>query len=186
VIESSTEGDITFRPLVEADLPLMHRWLGTDHVSEWYPIDDVPKPPLELVRSHYLPMIRGDQPSRGYLISLDDSPVGFIQAYLVRDHPEYAAAVQVQDGAAGIDLFIGEEDAVHRGLGPRILRRFLREIVFGELDAPACIIGPQPQNKAAIRAYEKAGFVYLKTVLTPGSPGDGQEHLMRIEPGDLN
>ena len=179
------DDEISFRPLAEADLLLMHRWLATEHVSAWYPIDDVPKPPIELVRSHYLPMTRGDDRTLGFIICLNGRPIGFIQAYMVRDHSEYAAAVQVEDGGAGVDLFIGEEDAVHKGLGPRVLRRFLRDVVFGELGATLCIIGPQPENGSAIRAYEKAGFKYLKTVRPPGSPGAGDEYLMQIEPSAL-
>ncbi len=164
---------IGFRPLAEDDLVLMHRWLNTGHVAEWYPIADVREPPLELVRSHYLPVIRAKQPTRGFVICLDGRPVGFIQGYLVRDHPEYALAVEVSSGAAGVDLFIGEEDVVHRGLGAEILGAFLREVVFGEMGAGSCVIGPQPENRSAIRAYERAGFKYLKTVRMPGSPGGG-------------
>jgi RimJ/RimL family protein N-acetyltransferase len=175
-------GQVSFRRLDEADLPLIHRWLNNDHVSEWYPVEDVPKPPLDLVRRHYLPMIRGAERTDPYLILLDGVPVGYLQAYMVKDHPEYARAVQVEDGAAGIDLFIGEESLVHRGLGPAVIRRFLSEIVFGEVGATCCIIGPQPNNRSAIRAYEKAGFTYLKTVRAPSSPGEGDEYLMRIEP----
>lgn len=181
-----TEGDITFRQLQESDLPQMHRWLATDHVSQWYPIDDIARPPLDLVRGHYLPMIRREQPTEGYVILLGDAEIGFIQTYFIRDHPQYAEAVQVGEGAAGVDLFIGEADAVHRGLGPHVLRRFLRDVLFGEMSAAECIIGPQPQNVAAICAYEKAGFKHLKTVQVPGSPGDGYEYLMRIEPAGLD
>jgi RimJ/RimL family protein N-acetyltransferase len=175
------ECDITFRRLEESDLPQMQAWLSTDHVAEWYPIEDVIRPSLELVSRHYLPMIRGERRTDPYLILLDGVPIGFIQTYLVRDHPEYAAAVQVSDGAAGADLFIGDSAHVHRGVGPQILRRILRDIVFMSMGASECIIGPQPQNAAAIRAYEKVGFEYLKTVKTPGSPGEGDEYLMRIE-----
>ncbi len=173
--------EIAFRRLAEADLPLMHRWLSNDHVAEWYPIDDISSPPLELVRRHYLPMIGGDEPTHGFVISLNGNPAGFIQAYMIDDHPDYSRAVQAGPGAAGVDLFIGEKDSVHRGLGPRILDSFLKQVVFGHLRATACIIGPQPGNRAAIRAYEKAGFKHLKTVYVPTSPGDGQEYLMVME-----
>jgi aminoglycoside 6'-N-acetyltransferase len=182
---NSAEAEITFRDLTEADLPLMHRWLATDHVAEWYPIDDVQKPPLDLVRTHYLPMIRHRQSTYGYVIMFGDAPIGFIQTYLVRDHPAYAQAVQVDEGTAGVDLFVGDEAAVHRGLGPRVLTCFLREVVFERMGASSCIIGPQPENRSAIRAYEKAGFRYLKTVRTPSSPGDGAEYLMRIEEQEM-
>ena len=42
----------------------------------------------------------------------------------------------------------------------------------------SCIIGPAQNNHAAIRAYEKAGFKYLKTVSIPGELEP--EYLMRI------
>ena len=180
------EGDITFRPLAESDLAQMQSWLSTGHVSEWYPIDDIAKPSLDVVRGHYLPMIRGEEPTHPYVISMDGVDIGFIQTYLIRDHPQYAEAVQVDQGAAGVDLFIGEADAVHRGLGPPVLRRFLLDVIFGEMSASECIIGPQPQNAAAIRAYEKTGFKYLKTVQAPGSPCEGHEYLMRIERSALD
>lgn len=176
---------ISFRNLVESDLPQMQAWLAADHVAKWYPIDDVPRPSLDLVRRHYLPMIRGEEPTHPYLILFDGAPAGFIQTYLIGDHPQYAAAVQVSEGAAGVDLFIGDPTLIHRGLGPGILRRFLRELVFTTIGATECIIGPQPQNASAIRAYEKAGFRHLKTVKVPGSPGEGDEYLMRIVPAEL-
>jgi aminoglycoside 6'-N-acetyltransferase len=130
----------------------MYRWLNTNHVSQWYPIDDVPKPGPELVRRHYLPMIRGEERTYPYLIDLDGAPIGYIQAYVIADHSDYARAVQVEGGTAGVDLFIGETSVVHRGLGPAVLSAFLRQIVFGTMAAASCIIGPQPENSIAIRA----------------------------------
>ena len=32
--------EIGFRELKEADLPLLHRWLNTPHVAEWYGTDE--------------------------------------------------------------------------------------------------------------------------------------------------
>ena len=172
---------ISFRRLTEDDLPLMHRWLNAKHVARWYRVRGVAEPSLEWVTLRYMPRIRGDDPTRAFVIMLGQRPIGYIQAYLIADDPEYATQVQVEDGAAGIDSFIGEPDLVNRGLGRHIVRRFVEGVVFGEMGAPICIIGPEPENKAAIRAYEKAGFLYLKTVATPG--GDAEhEYLMRIDP----
>ncbi|MBI4642138.1 MAG: GNAT family N-acetyltransferase [Candidatus Tectomicrobia bacterium] len=80
-------------------------------------------------------------------------------------------------------MFIGEADYIHKGLGSSILRTFLREIVFATSDAVSCIIGPEPKNKVAIRAYEKAGFSYLKTIQIPDE--EEPEYLMRIERADI-
>jgi len=170
---------ISFRPLTEHDLPLMHRWLNTEHVARWYRVRGAPRPTLDWVTARYLPRIRGDDPTRSFVIMLGGRPVGYVQGYLIADDPEYSARVQVDEGAVGLDMFIGEPDVVYKGLGSHIVRRFLAEIVFQEMGALSCIIGPEPENAAAIRAYAKAGFRYLKTVHIPD--GDAEyEYLMRI------
>jgi len=50
--------------------------------------------------------------------------------------------------------------------------------VFRQPWAEACIVGPEPGNHAAIRAYEKVGFAYWKTVHIPGKAQP--EWLMRV------
>jgi len=74
---------------------------------------------------------------------------------------------------------------VHRGLGGPILRRFLRKATFTHPDVGTCVIGPDPANSGAIRAYEKAGFTYLKSVTVPGDLPSGQEYLMLIRRQDV-
>ena len=75
-------------------------------------------------------------------------------------------------------MFVGEIDYIHKGLGAIILRKFLEVIVFGQRNTPSCIIGPEPSNIVAIRAYAKAGFKYWKTIHAPDE--DEPEYLMRI------
>ncbi|HEV8574456.1 MAG TPA: GNAT family N-acetyltransferase [Dehalococcoidia bacterium] len=170
---------ISFRRLTEDDFPLMHRWLNTEHVARWYRVRGVPNPALDWVTDRYLPRIRGDDPTRAFVIMLGPRPIGYIQGYLIADDPAYSAHVQVGEGAAGVDMFIGETDVVHKGLGSHIVRRFLADIVFQETGALFCIIGPEPENAAAIRAYVKGGFRYVKTVRIPD--GDAEyEFLMRL------
>ncbi len=171
---------IAFRRLTEGDLPLMHRWLNTPHVAEWYYVRGVTRPGFDWVRERYLPRMRGEDPTRAFVIVLGGRPAGYIQAYFVEDHPEYATAVRAPPGTAGIDMFIGEEDIVHRGLGSRIISRFLEDVVFGEMGAALALLGPEPANRIAIRAYEKAGFHHLKTVDVPGGDAE-QEYLMVLE-----
>src|SRR5579884_1490462 len=166
---------ISFRPLAEADLPLMVRWLNTPHVREWWPNDPQT---LEDARAAYLPQIEEREPTAGYLILVSGTPVGYIQAYRISGYPEYALALAVEKGAAGVDLFIGEEAYVHRGLGAPILRAFLRDVVFRMPGVTSCIIGPDVTNTSAIRAYENAGFRHLKTVAVPDE--EQPEYLMRI------
>jgi len=164
---------IRFRALAFGDLPLMHRWLNNDFVARWWP----GWPSLEQVRARYGPRISGVEPTRCFIVELDATPVAFVQCYYIRDWPEYAIGEEGEH-AAGIDLFIAQRERAYRGLGPRIIREFLRRVVFSEYEVDSCIIGPAQNNRAAIRAYEKAGFKYLKTVSIPGELEP--EYLMRI------
>lgn len=136
-----------FRPVTEADLPMIARWLVEPHVAEWWgnadeeiasireSIDSVSVEPL--------------------IVELDGKPIGYLQSYdphLEDDHP-------YQDqpfGTLGLDLSIGVPELIGIGHGSAIVRQFVDEL-FAE-GTPRVIIDPDPANARAIRAYEKAGF----------------------------
>jgi aminoglycoside 6'-N-acetyltransferase len=168
-------GPIGFRPLSRDDLPCLQRWLNTPHVLQWW---DKPGPTLAEVEGKYLPRIEGRDPTDSFIIEYASRPIGYIQRYLIEDYPDYAQHIGLDERAVGIDVFIGEPDLVHHGLGPALLKLFLRDHVFDRSDIASCIIGPAISNRGAIRAYEKAGFVYVKTAEIPGE--DEPEYLMRI------
>lgn len=176
-----------FRRLAPDDLPLMHRWLNLPHVHEWW-ADGAPSPPTfaDVVKEY------GDEntePINRYLILYDETPIGYIQSYRVgdflggeHDDPEFVNNVGEPD-AAGIDVLIGEASHLHRGLGPHLLRKFLREIVFADPRFSVCIIDPYEPNAVAIRAYGKAGFRYVKTFEMKDEPYP--IHLMRLTRDEL-
>jgi aminoglycoside 6'-N-acetyltransferase len=155
----------------------MHEWLQRPHVRRWW--DEHRDRSYEDVVEHYLPSIEGRRPVDLYLILLDERPVGFIQRYLVADHPDTAALVGVGAGVAGVDLFVAEEELTGKGLGTEVLRRFARDVVFANPDVTACIADPDTRNAASIRAFEKAGFRRVGEFF---DPRDGQLHaLVRLE-----
>jgi RimJ/RimL family protein N-acetyltransferase len=169
------QANITFRPLAHADLPLMHRWLNNGPAFVWYGLKPTT---LEEIAAEYTPKIDRTEQVFGFVILVDEQPAGYIQWYLIHDHPEYAVQMDVPVDSAGIDLFIGEEAFIHRGLGAPILRAFLREIVFADDRVGGAIIGPDERNAIAIRSYEKAGFRYLKTVPVKDEPAP--EYVMEL------
>ena len=180
---STPEPDYEFLALTEADLPLIRRWLLEPHVSRWWadpPRDTYPDDELEKYRTR----VRGDDdPTEIFLIRARGRPIGVIQCYAIGDHGAYADALALETPAAGIDLFIGESAEIGRGHGPRLIRAFLQGVVFVRYDVSECIIGPSVKNTNAIRAYEKAGFRFLKDVAVPDEPDP--EHLMRIARADV-
>ena len=58
--------------------------------------------------------------------------------------------------AAGMDLFIGEEPFVGKGLRSEIIKEFLDVIIWPQFQY--CIVDPDVRNTAAIRCYEKLNF----------------------------
>ena len=173
---------VAFRALTRADLPLLLRWLADPDVARWY---DEGELTLENLDHKFGPLIDGTDPTLGFIIVIDGADAGYIQGYRIDDHPAYARQVAVGPGAARVDLLLGDPARRNAGWGAPVLRAFLRQIVFGRLGATTCVIGPAPDNPRAIRAYEKAGFRYLKTVHID-DPGDGgDEYLMTLSPDDL-
>jgi aminoglycoside 6'-N-acetyltransferase len=174
-MEMSASPAIRFRPLATGDLPLMHRWLSAPHVRQWW--YDAART-LDEVRAKYTPRIAGAEPVRSFTIEYGGRQIGYIQAYRIRDYPDYNRFIGAPDDCAGIDLFIGEPELIGRGIGTRVVKSSLRSIVFADATIMSCAIGPETGNRRAIRAYEKAGFRHWKTVAVPGEPAP--EYLMLI------
>jgi len=112
-----------------------------------------------------------------FVVLVDERPVGMIQTYRVGDHPEWGELIDVEPEAAGVDLFVGEPDAVGRGLGPEILREFTRTIVFSRPETTAAVATVEEANRRSWRAFEKAGFRHVRDVEEDGLP----HRLMRLE-----
>lgn len=145
-----------YRPMAETDLDISFGWLSTPEVRQWYHKQDRTR---EAWDAEHLARIRGQVPTRPFILTLDGQPVGYIQAFFIADWPDYAARVpEAPPSAVAMDIYIGRPDALHRGLGSRFLDLFVRTYVFPVMQATVCLIGPEPQNTGAIRAYQKAGF----------------------------
>ncbi len=167
---------LSFRGLRSSDLDLMHRWLNAPHVRRWWYDEGTSYQEIE---GQYLPRIEGREATKPFVILYKDRPIGYIQSYRIsnEDDEEYANLVDVED-SAGVDLFIGEAEYLYRGLGRYIVLDFLSKHVFSAPGIEVCVIGPEPKNAAAIRAYEKAGFRYFKKIQVPGEPEP--EYLMKL------
>ncbi len=166
---------IGFVPLAAGDLEQVHAWLRQPHVARWWHDDD--DETYEKVVANYLPAIEGRDPTDNYVIVVDDRSVGMIQTYLVVDYPEWETILQLGPGVAGVDLFIGEEDAIGRGLGPEILCAFASGVVFAKEGTHACVAGVESDNTRSLRAFEKAGFRFVRAYEEGGRP----HQLMRLE-----
>ncbi len=162
--------------MVAGDLRQLHEWLQRPHVRRWFREGGT----YEDVFEHYLPAIEGTYPTDHYFVLLDGRPVGWLQTYVVLDHPAYAELIGISDPAtAGVDILIGEVELTGRGLGSEVLRRFVADVVFARPETTSCVADPDARNIASLRAFEKAGFRQVKSVV---EPEDGQTHaLVRLD-----
>lgn len=137
-----------FRPVTEADLPMLSAWLAEPHVAEWW--GEGPETSLaEIVEA--MESIETEP----LIVELNGRPIAYIQSY--DPHLEDGHPYQDQPfGTLGMDVTIGVPDLVGVGHGSAIVRQFV-ELLFEE-GCPRVIIDPDPANARAIRAYEKAGF----------------------------
>jgi aminoglycoside 6'-N-acetyltransferase len=159
-IDSGADGCLALVALTESGLPLIRRWLEAPHVARWWN-------PAEAGIAEIAAHLRGDSVAP-FLMERQGRPVGYLQIYRADGDPFWSGHDLPRE-THGIDLFIGESDAVGRGLGPRFLRLAVARL-FAMPEVARIHIDPDPRNAAAIRAYEKAGFSRVGLIETPDGP----------------
>lgn len=158
---------IEFTPLTEDHLPLLEEWLGREHVARWW------RDPIPQALAECRAGIEGRVPTDYYLIVVDERPAGMLQTYLASDYPEWEKVVRVGPGVAGVDIMIGDDELIGRGVGPKILDAFVRDVV----SASSVVATVEETNRRSWRAFEKAGFRHVRDVEENGLP----HRLMRLD-----
>jgi aminoglycoside 6'-N-acetyltransferase len=96
------------------DPPLFAKWVKVPAVAEWW--REEAEMSFEELRRKMDPRTLGAGNVRPYIFEFDGSPAGYIQTYAVDSEPD-AVEMFRAPGAWAVDLFIGEERWLHRGLG---------------------------------------------------------------------
>jgi len=155
----------SFRPLTRGDLATLHEWVLRPHVAEWWAEPRA----LKEIETHYLPTIEGTSSTKAYIACLDDQPIGFIQAYVVKGSGDGWWADETDPGARGIDQFLADADRLNQGLGTAMIRAFMEQL-FADPQVTKVQTDPSPENARAIRCYAKAGFRPVGQIVTPDGP----------------
>jgi RimJ/RimL family protein N-acetyltransferase len=82
-----------------------------------------------------------------------------------------------ESGIASIDLFIGADKMVNRGIGTQAIKLLL-EYIRARHHSLTVTIDPSPANTRAIRCYEKVGFRHYETVQMASGE---MAYMMKIE-----
>lgn len=156
---------VTFEPLTESHFPFLLKWLEAPHVKAWWD-QDVKWTP-ELIQEKYGNYVKGhkrlklkdqviEKPMHAFIISLDDTPIGYIQIYNAYDFPRAKPLMGLPEKLAAFDILIGEQNYLAKGIGSQALRQFLDN--FCDNSYTHVFADPDIDNKAAIKTYENAGF----------------------------
>ena len=161
---------VTFRRLVDDDLPTLHRWLNEPGVARWWEGDDVSW--AGVVRDYGSPHADSTE---HWIASVDGRDVGWIQCYPTADEREEAEpwwALGVDRTAAGIDYLVGDSTDRARGIGSAMISAFVEDVVFARHpEWTQAAAAPLEANVASWRALEKAGFRFVGIVPEKGGPG---------------
>ena len=160
-----------FKPLAEADLPLLRDWLARPHLQRWWREADIT---LASVRDKYLPRILGDDDARPFLALLDGTPAGYIQWYDANaGDPDWWPDTPPA-GTLGIDQFLADGERLGQGLGSAMVGAFAAGLFDGALCEGRRVtqlrVDPRPDNPRAIACYRKCGFREVARIETPDGP----------------
>ncbi len=160
------EPDFEFRPLTDMNLALLHDWLNRPHLQEWWR-DGVTS--LKEVREKYLPRIAGSDAARPYLAYYNGQPVGYIQFYEAAEGSLEWWPDEPEPGVLGIDQFLADGNRLDQGLGTMMISEFVA-FLMADPRVTEIRVDPHPDNRRAIRCYEKVGFQDLGRITTPDGP----------------
>jgi aminoglycoside 6'-N-acetyltransferase len=141
------------------DFEIIRRWLATPHVAQWW---GDPREQFALISEDL-----AHPAMNQFIVSHSDRPFAYLQCYDPTAWPDNGLGEQ-PDGTRGIDQFIGEPEMIGRGHGSHFIRRFVDELLLS--GTPRVVTDPDPDNRRAVRAYEKAGFERDRMVDTPDGP----------------
>lgn len=171
----------SFNKLRTEHFPIIHEWFNQPHVQQFYSLRSWTK---EEVVKKLEPYISGGTTVYPYIVTIESRPVAYVQYYPVALHswPNQDLDDDVVQTASGLDLFIGEEEFVGQGWGPKIVNVFLNEIVWK--DFQYCVVDPDMKNESSIRAFQKSGFRKHKVIQSDSALGDKVELQLMIKNRD--
>ncbi len=143
---------VTLRPATKDDIALLKRWDEKPHViaagggDDWYDWDN------ELPRNA----------DWGELLIAEEAgrPVGVLEICDPAKEPSHYWG-SIEDNLRALDIWIGEEEDLGRGLGSLMMRAAL-DRCFADEKVTAVVIDPLERNRRARRFYERLGFEFAE------------------------
>jgi RimJ/RimL family protein N-acetyltransferase len=149
---------VTLREFERSHLPLLAAWLRRPHVARWY------RAPDENLAWAADPPAGGSQA----IIAQDGAPIGYMRWQRVdREVLDRLGLQEIPAGSVDVDLLIGEEAQVGRGIGPQALADLVK-VLRRDPTVPLAGLTSSIDNTSAHRAFQRAGFRILRQYAPAG------------------
>jgi aminoglycoside 6'-N-acetyltransferase len=146
----------------ENNYKLMHKWCSNDFVYEWFEQRVLS---FDEIKNKYKnKLMSGEQDM--YIMVCDDTPIGYVQIYKNDESYEY-------------DLFIGEEDYLHRGIGSRVVK-MINDLIYEKYKVDHIVLRPFKRNVGAVNCYKKNGFEIIDEYEDEDTLGNKEIYLLMI------
>lgn len=143
---------IGLRPATTADRFMLRRWLTDPAIATHWGNSASGEAEITLAMESPSALCR--------IVEWDGKPVGYAHAVDAGLWGE-TLPPEVPPGCWDIDLFVGSSDHRGRGVERHVLDMMAAE-VFATTLAVACCTFVSVKNETAVRAYERAGFRWIK------------------------
>lgn len=144
--------DISIRPAHGPDWELIRGWLRMPEIQQWWGTASSTEAEVRLVMETPSALAR--------VVTADAVPIGYAHAI---DALHWGSGLPegMPPGTWDIDAFIARQEWRGRGAGRRAVELIAAE-VFSTTLAPAVSVFTSVRNEPAVRAYEKAGFHWVR------------------------
>ncbi|MBS0629940.1 MAG: GNAT family N-acetyltransferase [Verrucomicrobia bacterium] len=161
-----------FKLVNQSQRALVHSWLSLPHVTKWFYGQG-----LQNTLTHLDDFLKGASIAQYWIAYNRGHPFAFlITSRVEKPHDELSKWCSEEGEAITLDMLIGDENYLGKGLAVKVIQEFLQN-QFPYVDE--VLIDPESTNERAIHVYQKAGFNILGTFIPSHSP---HPHLMmRLE-----
>ncbi|WP_165995879.1 GNAT family N-acetyltransferase [Bacillus sp. Cs-700] len=148
---------ISFRPVIEEDVPILHEWMHQKHIYPFWKLNL----PLEEIRVWVKNSISSPH-KRVFMGYLNDEPVCYVIGYDVRQDPiRHFYSNEPRD--MGMHLLIGPRRLLNKEDGETIIRA-MTLFLFEKFGANRLIGEPDYRNRIVIPILKKLGANVVKEI----------------------
>lgn len=160
---------LKFSPVESKYEKLVLEWFGKEHVNEWFHGEGLQNSINSLKK-----FIRNEKTDSDlWLAFCNNEPFGHLITSIVDEtqiediNCPFAKWIEPGKKMITLDLLIGNEKYLGKGLATRMIREFISDKFP---DAQVIFIDPELTNEKAIHVYERAGFEKLDEFIASWHP----------------